>query len=284
MKSAFILVFVLCCSFKLKALEVPSLSSPVMDLSQILDSSQKAELERILLEIDQACDFQMAVLIIPSLQDEYLEGYSIKVVENWKLGEAKKDNGVLILVALKEHKIRIEVGYGLEGKLTDVISSQIIRSKMTPYFKQGDYYQGLKEAVLSVRSYVEDPDSVDLSEKKSLRSSPRKKIKTIIILAFMFLIFILIMPPLTELFMFLMVFSFFSEIVGSPIVLLFFFGALALKFILWKMGIIDYSAQTGRNYRSGGRGGWGSSGGGFGGGGFSGGGGGFGGGGASGGW
>ncbi|MDH5656553.1 MAG: YgcG family protein, partial [Spirochaetia bacterium] len=130
--------------------DIPELKSRVTDLAEILSPQTEAELEALLQLHEEKTTNQIAVLTIPSLNGEPLEEYSMRVVEKWKLGQKDKDNGVLILIAKKDRKIRIEVGYGLEGDLTDVFASLIIRNDMAPRFKAEDYDGGVKAGVESV--------------------------------------------------------------------------------------------------------------------------------------
>lgn len=122
----------------------------VHDEANVLSAGLKSELEYILKAERDSTSNQIAVLIIPSLEGEALEDYSIRVVENWKLGKKDKDNGVLLMIVVKERKIRIEVGQGLEGVLTDALTSRIIRNEITPAFRQGDYDGGAKAGVMSI--------------------------------------------------------------------------------------------------------------------------------------
>ncbi|MDH5655742.1 MAG: TPM domain-containing protein [Spirochaetia bacterium] len=142
-----ILSFTASCSEKS---DIPELKSPIMDTAEILSPQTEADLEDMLRLHEEETKIQVAVLTIPSLKDEVLEEYSMRVVEKWKLGQKDKDNGVLILIAKEDRKMRIEVGYGLEGDLTDVAASLIIRNDMAPRFKNGDYDGGVKAGVISV--------------------------------------------------------------------------------------------------------------------------------------
>lgn len=118
-------------------------------------------LESRLKAYEDSASNQIAILVIPSLEGENLEAYSLRVAEAWKLGQEKKDNGLLILVAVDDHKIRFEVGQGLEGVLTDALCSRIIRNKMAPEFRRNNYAAGLNDAldvvILSIAGeYVEE--------------------------------------------------------------------------------------------------------------------------------
>jgi uncharacterized protein len=129
------------------ALEVPFLSGRIIDEAGILDTETKELLEEKLKAHEKETTNQIVVLIIPSLEGEVLEEYSLKVASTWKLGQKKKDNGVLLLIAKDDRLLRIEVGYGLEGVLTDALSSRIIRKEITPSFKRGNFSLGVKQGV-----------------------------------------------------------------------------------------------------------------------------------------
>jgi len=132
------------------ALEVPAYHGYVNDYAGMLSAGTVRNLEQTLVDFDRSDSTQIAVLTIPSLEGEVLEEFSIKVVEKWGIGQKGKDNGVLLLVAQKEHKVRIEVGYGLEGVLTDLLSGRIIDQVITPAFKVGRFDQGITAGVSAI--------------------------------------------------------------------------------------------------------------------------------------
>lgn len=125
---------------------VPPLAGLVTDLTQTLSPEQSAMLETRLREFQRRKGSQLAVLVVPTTQPEVIEQYAIRVVDQWKLGRAKVDDGALLLVAKNDRAVRIEVGYGLEGVLTDATSSRVIEELMTPRFRQGDYFGGIDAA------------------------------------------------------------------------------------------------------------------------------------------
>jgi uncharacterized protein len=132
------------------ALDVPELRARVTDLAGILTAGQAAGLEAKLEELERTDSTQVAVLIIPSLEGESLEDYSLRVAEKWKLGRKGRDNGAILLIAMKERRIRIEVGYGLESVLTDARSAQIWRNEIVPRFREGDFYGGIDAGVTAI--------------------------------------------------------------------------------------------------------------------------------------
>ncbi len=129
---------------------LPILQSRVTDLTQTLNADQQAQLEVKLAAFEQETGSQIAVLIVPTTQPEAIEQFSIRVVDRWKLGRAQYDDGVLLLVAKNDRKMRIEVGYGLEGAIPDVIAKRIIAEIMAPHFRQGDFYGGILQATEQV--------------------------------------------------------------------------------------------------------------------------------------
>lgn len=144
----------------------------VHDEAAILSASAKAQLEAILQAHRDSTSNQIAILIVPSLEGEDIDGYAVRVFKEWKLGQEKKDNGVLFLVAMEERQMRIEVGYGLEGVLTDAMSSRINRNEVAPYFRQGNYEAGIQAATMAIikviaGEYVNDEPTVQKRKKKS---------------------------------------------------------------------------------------------------------------------
>jgi len=129
------------------ALDVPPLTSRVTDLARVLSTEQRDNLERRLDAYERETTQQFAVLVIPTLAGDPIEDFSLRVVEKWKLGKAKEDNGVLLLVVPKDRKMRIEVGYGLEGKITDALSARIMRDVLRPAFRSNDFGTGIDTAM-----------------------------------------------------------------------------------------------------------------------------------------
>ncbi len=138
----------------LGALDVPVLKGRVNDYANMLSPGTIAALEAKLADFEKSDSTQVAVLTVPSLQGEVLEEFSIKVAEKWKIGQKKLDNGAILLVAKEDRKMRIEVGYGLEGKLTDLRSGRIIDNIIKPSFTAGDYDRGITEGVDAIMQTV----------------------------------------------------------------------------------------------------------------------------------
>jgi uncharacterized protein len=150
-KTIFLLTFVVSATCVLGQRAIPELwGLRVHDEAKVLSQSTIDALEAELKKYEDSTSNQIAILIIPSLNGDILEDYSIRVVERWKLGTKKNDNGVLILIARDDHAMRIEVGEGLEGVLTDAMTNRIIRNEMAPAFRRGDFDAGVSSAVASV--------------------------------------------------------------------------------------------------------------------------------------
>ena len=150
---AFLLLLLLQCAGAW-ALDVPHLKERVTDLAGVLTADQISALDSKLRELESTDSTQVAVLIIPSLEGEALEDYSMRVVEAWKLGQKAHDNGALLFVSVKDRAIRIEVGYGLESELTDARSYQIIHNDMSPRFRAGDFYGGIDAGLTGIAQTV----------------------------------------------------------------------------------------------------------------------------------
>jgi uncharacterized protein len=145
---ALLAALLLCWPFAAAAdVAVPPLSGRVVDQTGTLSASDAAALTQRLKDLETRKGSQVAVLIVPTTQPETIEQFSIRVAEAWKIGRKKIDDGALLIVAKDDHKLRIEVGYGLEGALTDVTSRRIIDEIIVPRFKTGDFAGGISAGV-----------------------------------------------------------------------------------------------------------------------------------------
>ncbi len=126
---------------------LPALAARVTDLTNTLDATQRGRLEAQLAGIERTGKAQVAVLLLPTTQPETIEQFGIRLAEAWKIGNKGADNGLIIIVAKNDRKMRIEVGYGLEGSIPDAIAKRIIAERMAPAFKQGDFFGGLHAAI-----------------------------------------------------------------------------------------------------------------------------------------
>ncbi len=281
---------------------VPYLSSRVVDLAEMISPAGEQALEAELAQLEKDKGAQVAVLTVPSLEGEPIESFALRVAEAWKLGQQKQDNGAILVIARADRQMRIEVGYGLEGAIPDVIAKRILSERLTPRFQAGDFDGGVAEAVSTLDGLVRgEPDA--LPEESS---SSGGGMNLFVVLFVGFVVFNILLPILLS--------AVHSKIFGwvvyplvalpaylVPAVLLSpFWGVVGLVGWLVLFPVLRmFSAHlpkpgvgSGGGWSSGG-GGWSSGGGGWssrgggwsgGGGGFSGGGGSFGGGGASGNW
>lgn len=232
------------------AINFPALSGRVVDQANIIQSDKRAAIEQKSADLEEKSGIQLVVATVNSLEGQEIEPYANGLFRKWALGEKKKNNGVLLLVAPNERRVRIEVGYGLEGTLTDALSKVIISNAMTPRFKAGNYSEGISRGVDDIITVL-TTDASEWQKRPSLRLDYQQPIDPAswILLAALFVFFILL--------------------IVSPTFRWLFFNVV--------LNVLASSGSSGGSYSGGGYSGGG-------GGGFSGGGGSSGGGGASGSW
>ncbi len=265
-------------------LEVPPLSSRVTDLAGMLSATTRQQLETELAAFEQSQSTQIVILTVPSLEGEPVEQFGIKVAEAWRIGRKGINSGVILILSRREHKIRIEVGRGLESRLTDLVSGRIIRNEMAPLLKRGDSDGGIAAGVYAVMAAVKGEYAAAPPQKSEHDEQSALPLFSFFIVALVICVY-------------LGAISRYLSGVGGAILMLFGIGlsptsvSFVVSAALALVGfVIGFLVPT--LFSSGGRGGSGGGpwlGGGFGGGsggdgGFSGGGGDFGGGGASGDW
>jgi uncharacterized protein len=164
---AFVLLFV---TSMVQAFEVPELTGPVMDQVGWLTSSDRHLLEEILRDFWKTGKAQVQVAIVQSLQGEGIEQVSIQITDKWKLGEVKKDNGVLFLLAAQDRKMRIEVGRGLEGDLTDLASKRITSDVVKPLMRAGRPSEAILMGTIEILRKI-DPEYIQkLAQRKDLQA------------------------------------------------------------------------------------------------------------------
>lgn len=152
---------------------MPRLTAPVNDYAQVLSRSTTEKLNAILQRQWQAGGSQLTILTIPSLEGIPIEEYSIKVVENWQLGSKSKDNGVLFLLAMKDRKMRIEVGQGLEGSLPDAYARRILDNQVTPFMRRGGSYD--QAVIAGVVGILEKTDPQLVEQNPEAVSAPKSR-------------------------------------------------------------------------------------------------------------
>jgi len=146
----FIALLLTTLSVKAQILPKPANATLVTDNAHVLSAQEAQALESRLVALDDSTSNQIAIVTIPTLNGYDVADYANKMIRAWGIGNKKTNNGVLVLVAVQEHKIRIEVGYGLEGAIPDITTKSIIDNDMTPAFKAGNYYQGFNQAITSL--------------------------------------------------------------------------------------------------------------------------------------
>jgi len=140
-------------SFIAAAQNIPSRPNPprlVNDFAGVLSSAEAQQLEQQLVAYDDSTSNQIAVVLVKTLDDYPIEEYATKLFRAWGVGNKKTNNGIVILAAIDDRKIRIEVGYGLEGAIPDITAGHIIQNDLSPNFRSGDYYEGLSKAANSI--------------------------------------------------------------------------------------------------------------------------------------
>lgn len=150
------------------AYNVPSLAGPVMDQVGVISRSSQQVLSEDLFQFKAKTGVQIQVFIASNLNDEPIESVAIQIFDQWKLGDAKKDNGILFIVAPNERRLRIEVGQGLEGSVPDVIAKRIIEDVVKPSFQKGQFEQGILSGVAAIQNYVvtgEAPEAIQPEKK-----------------------------------------------------------------------------------------------------------------------
>lgn len=170
------------------ALNVPQLQGRVNDYAGMLSPEEKQSIEGLLARYEQLSTNQFAVLIIPSLDGDNLEDFSLRTVEKWRLGQKDKNNGLLLVLVAKERRVRIEVGYGLEPVITDAFSGTVIREVLAPAFQDGKYAQGLADTLYALMQKT-GTDLGDYTPQYAVAQTP--EIPDIVVLIFIVIIVLL---------------------------------------------------------------------------------------------
>jgi uncharacterized protein len=150
------------------ALTFPALTGRVVDQANIIPADTRAAIEQKLADLENKSGIQLVVATVSSLEGQEIEPYANELFRNWQLGEKAKNNGVLLLVAPNEHRVRIEVGYGLEGTLTDALSKVIITNAIAPRFKAGDFGDGISRGVDDIITVL-TTDSSEWQQRPDVR-------------------------------------------------------------------------------------------------------------------
>ena len=161
-------ITLLCTVVAVFAVNFPALTGRIVDQADIIPAATRDAIEPKLADLEAKSGIQLVVATITSLEGQEIEPYANELFRTWKLGQKEKNNGVLLLVAPKEHRVRIEVGYGLESTLTDALSKVIITNAIAPRFKTGDFAGGISRGVDDIITAL-TTDSADWQPRPSLR-------------------------------------------------------------------------------------------------------------------
>jgi uncharacterized protein len=179
------------------ALNLPALSDRVVDGANIIPADARAAITAKLADLETKSGIQLVVATVPSLEGQEIEPYGNQLFRSWKLGEKTKNNGVLLLVAPKERRVRIEVGYGLEGTLTDALSKVIISNAMTPRFKSGDFGGGIARGVDDIITVL-TTDASEWQKRPALRidsnQASNPALPLVLLFLFIFIFIVLWLP------------------------------------------------------------------------------------------
>src|ERR1039458_2040914 len=155
-------------AFAVFAVSFPALTGRIVDQAKIISADSRNAIEPNLADLEAKSGIQLVVATITSLEGQEIDPYANELFRSWKLGEKTKNNGVLLLVAPNEHRVRIEVGYGLEGTLTDALSKVIITNAITPRFKSGDFSGGISRGIDDIITVL-TTDASEWQQRPSLR-------------------------------------------------------------------------------------------------------------------
>ena len=268
--------------------DLPSLNEPVIDQANILSPAEKQTISQRILNLHNAGKGQVGVVIVPTTGQEDIFDYSMRIADAWQLGSAKRDNGLLMTIAINDRRIQILTGYGLEGVLPDIVAGRIINDKITPYFKQAQYAKGIDTGLAEIERILNlDPEIAaqaadELKERQEQAYQAQKASKA----TFSSVLFIIVTGVIASMIFGRKLSAATAAVAGTAAGLVNGMGLIASLMIgagVFFLLVTSLAQLILHAFMAGGgRGGNGR--GGFGGGGFGGGGGGFGGGGASGSW
>ena len=173
------------------ALTFPTLTGRVVDEANILDATQRAALTQKLAELETKSTDQLVVVTLKSLQGTSIEDFGYQLGRHWQIGQKDKNNGVLLIVAPAERKVRIEVGYGLEGTLTDLVASFIVQNSILPRFRANDYPGGISRGVDDIVQVLTG-DAEEWKQRAAKRPDPKPDWAAIVLVIFIIIVFVLV--------------------------------------------------------------------------------------------
>ncbi|MBN1385050.1 MAG: TPM domain-containing protein [Elusimicrobia bacterium] len=176
----------------------PAANSWVSDFAGVMDAGSYQQANMVIQELEQKTGTEIAVVTVKKLEDESIDSFAVKLFEKWGIGKKGKDNGVLLVAAIEDRKVKIEVGYGLEGILPDGLCGEILDNYIVPYFKQGNYGKGLTTGAIAIASVIAKDAGVQLTGNVVV-SQPKQKVTFLgLVMKFIFfviMIFVFIRNP-----------------------------------------------------------------------------------------
>ena len=171
MRKLFFLLLILIASSTF-ADDVPGYSSYVNDYAGVISEKDKTSMEEVAKEVEEKTGAQIAVLTVKNMSPyTSIDDFSMAVAEKWKVGQKGKDNGIIIVLAMEERKIKIEVGYGLEGIINDAKAGRILDNNVIPYFRGGDFSAGLRRGMFKIADTIGTEMNVELDERAKMQAS-----------------------------------------------------------------------------------------------------------------
>ncbi|HLD99770.1 MAG TPA: TPM domain-containing protein [Bdellovibrionota bacterium] len=195
-RALFFGILMLLSTFQAHGLDVPPHTGPVVDLADVFTPGEEQQLSASLLQFQRQHGPQLQIFTVPTLAGEPIEAYSIKVTDRWKLGDQKRDDGVLLLFSDEDRQVRIEVGQGLEGPLPDVLTGRIVRDVMLPFFKEGQYSAGLVSGMNAVANRL-GGTLQGVPVATSARSPQHRQRSPLASFLFLMILFFFILPRLS---------------------------------------------------------------------------------------
>jgi uncharacterized protein len=168
MKKTLFLILILIGMPAFAANQWPAAHGYVNDFANVIPADQSQTLEALLTQVEQQTGAQIAVVTTPSVEGGDVDGAAVDLFKAWGIGKKGKDDGILVLASIQDHRVRIEVGYGLEAVVTDGQAGSIIRQYIVPYFKQGDYGQGLTYGAVAVAQLIAASEGITLNGQTAL--------------------------------------------------------------------------------------------------------------------
>lgn len=174
------------------SVSIENISGPIIDkVGNIFTKRGFQELSSFIIDLNNTKGIQIAVLVVPEMNGEDIESFSMRHAEKWAIGQKGVDNGALLVVSMKEHAVRIETGYGTESVLTDAKCARILRNIIIPFFKSGDYESGIIKGVQCMAAIIAEDESMITSDSVKIESSKTARMPSSLIFSF-FIIFIFV--------------------------------------------------------------------------------------------